>query len=84
VILHHNSGAAEIVADKTTGIHIPAETVEALYVGMCEAIRMSWSSKKIIEHVRQYDKKIFMHTFAKRIDELWLNHQEKARLKGSK
>ena len=74
VIVFHRSGAAEVVQDQHTGIHLQTQSVAELMQAMQQLETTHWSSTTIREQVQKYQKKHFQTLFREKIDHLWQSH----------
>lgn len=80
VILHHKSGAAEIIRHLEQGVHLPELSLTA----MTEAIQLleenSFQSSKLKQSMRKYVTTTFVKNWRATVDQLWQQRQEKGLL----
>lgn len=72
VVVYHRSGAAEVVIDGVTGIHIHEQTQSALEQGIKVTLRKKWDSNSIKKHAKAYNEENFLQQFQAAFDRMLL------------
>jgi glycosyltransferase involved in cell wall biosynthesis len=76
-VIHYQSGVAELIKDKKTGIHLKKLTVEAMKEALVELEATQFDSQHLIQSVRKYATTTFVQNMQTRILEYWQQFRER-------
>jgi glycosyltransferase involved in cell wall biosynthesis len=71
VIVYYYSGAAEVVVDQKTGIHVRTQTVDAFSKAILDLEQKKWNSDVIKSHASAYNEQAFTDQFTKAVQKAW-------------
>ncbi len=71
VIVHAQSGVAEVIPDKTHGVHLQELTVEALISAILQLEESDFSPDQLQQSMTKYDTTSFVKSFKQRILDYW-------------
>jgi glycosyltransferase involved in cell wall biosynthesis len=80
VIVNYKSGAAEIIKDGVTGVHVHVDSLNAAIEAIRKSESIHWDQNKIRQNVAQYTKAHFQDEMKEKIEQLWKAFQQKGRI----
>lgn len=76
VVVYQQSGAAEVVQEKVSGIHFSSQTKKALSLAISQLEKNDWDSTVIKSNMAAYNEQAFVDQFQKAVQQAWEHHQK--------
>ncbi len=74
VILHAQSGAAEVIPHGKCGIHFETKTIDDIMAAIQHFIEIQWNEKILIHNAQKYTKERFQKIFFNTVEKLYKQH----------
>jgi glycosyltransferase involved in cell wall biosynthesis len=75
-VVHHKSGAAELIKPGIHGLHIKGYQLEEVMATIDELQTMPVESSQLVAQAKKYQTAHFKKNFARTITELWQNYRK--------
>ncbi len=76
VVVHYQSGVAEILKPPVAALHLTDSNVPQLVAALRRLDTIRWDRKKIVDQVRLYDSQHFVSQFSQRYQTYWQQFQK--------
>ena len=71
VIIHHASGAAELITDSLHGVHLTTGSSQEIIIAIQKIRQHQWDPMVLRKNVEKYDTTSFVRQFRMTIDQYW-------------